>query len=71
MLHRSGSIRANNHDSRNSMMTIRVKKANADAFAAGKISEEQFAKGAETGTYLGPTPLDRPIEGGGRYLLTR
>jgi hypothetical protein len=53
------------------MMTIRVKKANADAFAAGRISEEQFAKEAETGTYLGPAPLARAIEGSRRYPLTR
>ena len=51
------------------MMTIRVKKADADAFAAGTLSEEQFAKEAEVGTYLGPVPQDRATEGGTRWLL--
>jgi len=55
--------------SRVTMMTIRAKKANADAFAAGKISEEQFAKEAEVGAYLGPVPQDRATEGGTRWMM--
>jgi hypothetical protein len=37
------------------VMTIRIKKENADAFAANKISEEEFFQAAEVTTYLGPS----------------
>ena len=53
---------------RATMMTIRVKKTNADAFAAGKISEEQFAKEAQMGSYFGPTP-DGAIQEGSDYRV--
>jgi hypothetical protein len=39
---------------RPTVMTLRVKKAAADAFAAGTMSEEQFLKAAEVVTYLDP-----------------
>jgi hypothetical protein len=46
---------------RATMLTLRVKKADADALAAGKISEEQFAKQAEVETYLGAAPPDGTV----------
>jgi hypothetical protein len=39
---------------RATLMTIRVKKRNADAFAANKMSEDDFFHAAEITTYLGP-----------------
>jgi hypothetical protein len=58
----------NSDSGRATMMTIRVKKADVDAFAAGKLSEEQFAKQAEVASYLATAPQDRLAMGtaGGR-----
>ena len=39
---------------RATVMTLRVKKSEVDALAAGKLSQEQFASEAETATYLNP-----------------
>jgi len=44
---------------RATMMTIRVKKRDADAFAANKMTEEQFFHAAEITTYLGPVIVNR------------
>jgi hypothetical protein len=35
-------------------MTIRIKKKDADAFAAHQMSEDQFFQAAEITSYLGP-----------------
>ncbi len=40
---------------RATVMTIRVKKEDADAVAAGKMTAEEFFKTAEVSTYLGPS----------------
>ena len=40
-------------------MTIHVKKRAADAFAAGTLTEAQFAREAEVTTYLGEPIQDR------------
>jgi hypothetical protein len=37
------------------VMTIRMKKENADAFAASKLTEDEFLRAAEVTTYLGPS----------------
>lgn len=39
---------------RATLMTIRIKKKDADAFAANQMSEEQFFHAAEITSYLGP-----------------
>jgi hypothetical protein len=44
---------------RATIMTIRVKKRDADALAANKMSEEQFFHAAEITSYLGPVILNR------------
>ncbi len=41
---------------RATIMTLRIKKSAADAFAAGTLSEDQFIKAAEVATYLNPVP---------------
>jgi hypothetical protein len=46
--------RAASTPGRLTILTIRTKKANADAFAAKKITEDQFLHAAEVTTYLGP-----------------
>jgi hypothetical protein len=56
-------ILGNSDSSRATMMTIRVKKADVDAFAAGKLSEEQFAKQAEVASYMSAAPQDRLATG--------
>jgi hypothetical protein len=43
---------------RATVMTIRIKKKHADAFAADKMSQEEFFHAAEITTYLGPVVLD-------------
>jgi hypothetical protein len=44
---------------RATIMTIRVKKRDADAFAANKMSEDQFFHTAEIANYLGPVIVNR------------
>ncbi|HUD46752.1 MAG TPA: hypothetical protein VMR33_07970 [Candidatus Baltobacteraceae bacterium] len=39
---------------RMTILTIRVKKTNADAFAANKMTEDEFFRSAEIANYLGP-----------------
>jgi hypothetical protein len=46
------------------IMTLRIKKAAADALAAGSLSEEEFAKSAEVAAYVNPLPPDGEPEGG-------
>jgi hypothetical protein len=46
---------------RATMMTIRIKKSAADAFAAGKITKEDFTKEAEITTYLGAPTTTRAM----------
>jgi hypothetical protein len=40
------------------VMTLRVKKSEIDAFAAGSLSEEQFIKNAEVAAYFNPVQGD-------------
>jgi len=40
------------------VMTLRVKKSDADAFAAGSLSQEQFIKSAEVAAYFNPVRAD-------------
>jgi hypothetical protein len=40
---------------RQTILTLRMKKENADAFTANKLSEEEFLQAAEATTYLGPS----------------
>jgi hypothetical protein len=40
-------------------MAIRIKKRDADAFAANKMSEDQFFHAAEITSYLGPVIVNR------------
>jgi len=40
------------------VLTLRVKKSDINAFAAGSLSAEQFAKSAEIAAYLNPSPND-------------
>jgi len=42
---------------RATVMTIRIKKKDADAFAGNKMSEDQFFHAAEITSYLGPVVL--------------
>jgi hypothetical protein len=51
---------------RATVMTIRVKKRDADAFAANKMNEDQFFHAAEIASYLGPVIVNR---GATDYLL--
>ncbi len=51
---------------RATLMTIRVKKRDADAFAANKMSEDQFFHAAEIASYLGPVVVNRAASD---YLL--
>ena len=43
---------------RPTVMTLRVKKSAADAFAAGALPQEQFIEQAEVATYLNPLPTN-------------
>ena len=43
------------------VLTLRVKKSDADAFAAGSLSEERFFKTAEVAAYFNPAPNDTDI----------
>jgi hypothetical protein len=52
------------------VMTIRVKKKDVDAFASDKVTEEQFIHNAEVVKYLGPV-AGNDGENGGSDLLTR
>jgi hypothetical protein len=40
------------------VLTLRVKKSDADAFAAGSLSEERFIQTAEVAAYFNPAPND-------------
>lgn len=40
------------------VLTLRVKKSDVDAFAAGSLSEEQFIKSAEVAAYFNPAQSD-------------
>jgi hypothetical protein len=55
----SGSITARQTPDRATIMTIRIKKKDADAFAADKMSEDQFFHAAEITSYLGPVIVNR------------
>ncbi len=63
---RNGQQAGTQTPERATVMTIRVKKRDADAFAANKISEDQFLHAAEITGYLGPVMVNR---GASDYLL--
>ena len=62
----AGQQAAPQSPARATIMTIRVKKRDADAFAANKMSEDQFFHAAEIASYLGPVIVNRA---GSDYLL--
>ena len=46
---------------RATIMNVRIRKASAEALAAHKISEEDFAKTAQVSTYMGPVSVTSPV----------
>jgi hypothetical protein len=62
----AGQQAAPQSPARATIMTIRVKKRDADAFAANKMSEDQFFHAAEIASYLGPVIVNRAASD---YLL--
>jgi hypothetical protein len=51
------------------VMTIRIKKKDADSYAADKISEDQFFHAAEITTYLGPIVVNEAASDYFRLLV--
>jgi hypothetical protein len=53
------------------ILTIRIKKRNAEAFAANKMTEDEFFHAAEIASYLGPIVENGPADDYSAFFRTR
>ena len=56
---------------RMTILTIRIKKRNEDAFAANKMTEDEFFHAAEIASYLGPIVENGPADDYSAFFRTR
>lgn len=55
---KSANVDSVSTQNQTTVLTLRVTKADADAFAAGSVSEEQFIQSAEVAAYFSPLPSE-------------